>query len=96
MQGMQRGVWKPPAVAALTRPSLKTPNRRSISRPQEWSPGSGVFILGAYAALELGPGALNLAGAKTGTAVVVDAVWRRGGGEGWLQSLRELQERYLL
>jgi hypothetical protein len=42
----------------------------AIQPSLEWSPGSGVFVLGAYAALQLGPGALNLAGAKTGSVVV--------------------------
>ncbi|KAI8471948.1 MAG: hypothetical protein J3K34DRAFT_520149 [Monoraphidium minutum] len=45
----------------------------------EWAPGAGVYVLGAYAALQLGPGALNLAGAKTGTALVVDAIRAKGG-----------------
>jgi hypothetical protein len=42
----------------------------AIQPSLEWAPGSGVFVLGAYAALQLGPGALNLAGAKTGSVVV--------------------------
>jgi hypothetical protein len=29
-----------------------------------WAPGMDVHLLGAYAALELGPGALNLAGVR--------------------------------
>jgi hypothetical protein len=36
----------------------------------EWAPGSRVYVLGAYAALQLGPGALNLAGAKTGSVIM--------------------------
>lgn len=36
----------------------------------EWSPQSGLYLLGAYAALQLGPGALNLAGAKTASVIV--------------------------
>lgn len=36
----------------------------------EWSAGSSLYVLGAYAALQLGPGALNLAGAKTGSVVM--------------------------
>lgn len=36
----------------------------------EWAPGSGLYVLGAYAALQLGPGALNLAGAKTGSVIM--------------------------
>ena len=47
---------------------------------QEWAPGSNVYVLGAYAALQLGPGALNLAGAKTGTALVVDTIRARAPG----------------
>jgi hypothetical protein len=38
--------------------------------------------MGAYAALELGPGALNLAGAKTGAALVAAALARGGTGKG--------------
>lgn len=36
----------------------------------EWTPGSAIYVLGAYAALQLGPGALNLAGAKTASVVM--------------------------
>jgi hypothetical protein len=36
-------------------------------------------VLGAYAALQLGPGALNLAGAKTASALVVGALAAGGG-----------------
>lgn len=45
--------------------STKLLPRRVLTQSQEWCPGSGVYLLGAYAALELGPGALNLAGALT-------------------------------
>lgn len=63
---------------------------------QEWAPGSGIYVLGAYAALQLGPGALNLAGAKTGAALVVDSVRRSDGQQPWLLKLGALQQRYLL
>jgi hypothetical protein len=42
----------------------------TVQSTLEWSPNSGVFVLGAYAALQLGPGALNLAGAKTGSVIM--------------------------
>jgi hypothetical protein len=42
----------------------------AIQPSLEWKSGVGLFVLGAYAALQLGPGALNLAGAKTASVVV--------------------------
>lgn len=42
----------------------------AIQPTLEWSPGSRLYVLGAYAALQLGPGALNLAGAKTGSVIM--------------------------
>lgn len=42
----------------------------AIQPDLEWAAGSRLFVLGAYAALQLGPGALNLAGAKTGSVVL--------------------------
>lgn len=48
----------------------------AIQPSLEWCDGAGVFMLGAYAALALGPGALNLAGAKT-ASVVLDRQLRR-------------------
>jgi hypothetical protein len=62
----------------------------------EWKPGAGLWVLGAYAALQLGPGALNLAGARTGSRLVVDEVWRVAGKEGWLQELRALHKQHTL
>lgn len=67
----------------------------ALQRDLEWAPGAGVYVLGAYAALQLGPGALNLAGARTGSVLLVDALLRRAGREAWLQALRELQRRHL-
>ncbi|KAF8055740.1 purine nucleoside phosphorylase [Scenedesmus sp. PABB004] len=40
----------------------------------EWRAGAGLYVLGAYAALQLGPGALNLAGAKTGSVRLARAL----------------------
>ncbi|GBF97256.1 hypothetical protein Rsub_09947 [Raphidocelis subcapitata] len=64
-----------------------------LQRDLEWAPGAGVYVLGAYAALELGPGALNLAGARTGAARVAEALGRREGAP-WLEALRALQRRH--
>lgn len=41
-----------------------------------WAEGVDVFVSGAYAALQLGPGAGNLAGARTAAVRLVD-LWRR-------------------
>lgn len=66
----------------------------------EWFPNSGVYVLGAYAALQLGPGAFNLAGAKTGSVILGQqlkgvlpaggvarggGVWRARGHDGYPQ-----------
>lgn len=49
----------------------------AIQPSLEWAPGSGAYVLGAYAALQLGPGALNLAGAKTGSVAVAQHLKRQ-------------------
>lgn len=47
-----------------------------------WMAGENVFVVGANAALELGPGALNLMGAMRGAKIVAEALrevmWSRG------------------
>lgn len=39
-----------------------------------WNRDSNVFVMGAYAALRLGPGAGNLMGARTGARLLVDVL----------------------
>lgn len=58
----------------------------------QWAPGCGVYVLGAYAALQLGPGAGNLAGAKTASVRWVDHLMKTAGHETWLQQLQRCRE----
>jgi hypothetical protein len=51
----------------------------AIQASLEWADNSGVYVLGAYAALQLGPGALNLAGAKTASVVLVKQLQKQLG-----------------
>ena len=62
----------------------------------EWSRGSRVYVLGAYASLQLGPGALNLAGARTGSVLVVDHLRKVAAAEGWMQELVDLHKKQLV
>ena len=41
-----------------------------IQNDLTWANGCGMYIMGAYAALQLGPGALNLAGARTASSLI--------------------------
>lgn len=40
-----------------------------------WAPGVDAFVLGAYGALQLGPDAVNLAGARRGSRAVARELW---------------------
>ena len=42
----------------------------AIDNDLTWTKGCGAYIMGAYAALQLGPGALNLAGARTASSII--------------------------
>lgn len=41
-----------------------------IQNDLNWARGCGAYIMGAYAALQLGPGALNIAGARTASSII--------------------------
>jgi hypothetical protein len=48
----------------------------AIQADLRWAPGIDAFFLGAYGALQLGPDAVNLAGARRGSRVVARELWR--------------------
>jgi hypothetical protein len=71
------------ALPIATAGGLPAIQRRTL----EWAPGARLHVLGAFAALALGPGALNLAGAKTASVMlskqlgpVVAQLMATGGG----------------
>lgn len=47
----------------------------TIQADLRWAPGIDAFLLGAYASLQLGPDATNLAGARRGSRVVGRELW---------------------
>jgi len=47
----------------------------AIQTDLRWSPGTDAFVLGAYGALQLGPDAVNLAGARRGSRLVAKELW---------------------
>lgn len=55
-------------------------NMPVLTQSLRWSPSENIFVMGALAALELGPGALNLMGAKVGAQLVANELmtllWR--------------------
>lgn len=47
----------------------------AIQADLRWAPGIDAFVLGAYGTLQLGPDAVNLAGARRGSRVVAKELW---------------------
>ena len=65
-----------PLLASLNaqRPIQVVDGLPDLQRDLSWAPGVPLYVMGAFAQLQLGADALNLAGARSGSVVVARAV----------------------
>jgi len=75
--GTQLAVDRVPCLEWLRRhwPTGEYGGAPAIQADLRWAPGIDAFVLGAYGALQLGPDAVNLAGARRGSRVVARELW---------------------
>lgn len=76
--GTQLAVDRVPCLQWLrqNRPIGEHGNAPAIEEDLRWAPGVDAFVLGAHAALQLGPDAVNLAGARRGSRIVARELWK--------------------
>jgi len=75
--GTQLAVDRVPCLEWLQqhRPIGEYGGAPAIQADLRWAPSIDAFVLGAYGALQLGPDAVNLAGARRGSRVVARELW---------------------
>jgi len=75
--GTQLAVDRVPCLEWLRRhrPIGEYAGAPAIQADLRWAPGIDAFVLGAYGALQLGPDAVNLAGARRGSRAVARVLW---------------------
>mmetsp|Transcript_38056 Transcript_38056/g.120133 ORF Transcript_38056/g.120133 Transcript_38056/m.120133 type:complete len:513 (+) Transcript_38056:296-1834(+) len=54
----------------------------AVTQQLQWGKGCQLYVMGIYAALQLGPDALNLAGARSGSVRITDGLQRHFNGTG--------------
>ncbi|KAJ3146338.1 hypothetical protein HDU89_006324 [Geranomyces variabilis] len=61
----------------------------------KWHPQHSIYVMGGYAALQVGPTALNLAGAKIAADRIVESIWDEESSDcNVCVGLEECQNRY--